>query len=108
MKVKKIIATVLCIAVLCSMSAFPSFAEEVPAPYSYRDELLVSYSEFWYIDGYGVESHVEYDQKHIAYTFLNGYRVASRVVTPLPLDTPGFPQGMVTRAQHVELRYEFY
>lgn len=76
------------------------------SPFSYREYLLVSYKEYWYTDGAGVESHVLYNQQYRNYTFQNGYRQLSPTITILPI-TSELPHG-TTRHQLVQLRYEFY
>ncbi len=82
-------------------------AEAKAAPRSYREDLLVSYKEYWYTDGAGIESHVRYGEQYRSFTFLNGYRKSKQTITHLPLNADGLPPGVTTH-QQVRIEYEFY
>ncbi len=82
-------------------------AETKAAPRSYREDLLVSYKEYWYTDGAGIESHVRYGEQYKSFTFLNGYRQSGQTITHLPLNADDLPHG-VTIHQQVQIQYEFY
>lgn len=98
------VAVVLCVLSI-GMTCFAMDKGEVLR--SHREELLVSYKEYWYVDGAGIESHVKYDQQYKVYTFLNGYRELSPVITQLPLSGGMLPPNVKSH-QQVQLRYEFY
>lgn len=109
MKGRRFLSLVLLMVLCMSFSGMVCLAaDDKVEPYSYREDLLVSYKEFWYTDGKGVVSHVKYDQQYKSYTFLNGYRELSPKITPLPLYVPMLGNLKPTTHQLVELSYEFY
>lgn len=61
---QKVFLTLVCVLMLCAMFSSPVLAQDQPQPYAYADDLLVSYSEFWYTDGSGTTSHVRYDEPY--------------------------------------------
>ncbi|MDM8201493.1 hypothetical protein [Allofournierella massiliensis] len=73
---------------------------------AYRVDLLVSFYEYWYTDGAGVTSHVEYGHEYRSFNVVNGYRVKNYDVELLPI-TGEFPPN-TTQLQKVTISYEFY
>ncbi len=101
-----LLAAVICILTIGTTCLA---AETNATPRSYREDLLVSYKEYWYTDGAGVESHVRYGEQYRSFTFLNGYRPLRQTITHLPLDADGLPHGVtIHRHQQVQIQYEFY
>lgn len=109
MKKNKFIVLILMllISILFTGATCLAAPNDEAAAYAYREELLVSYKEYWYVDGAGIESHVIYGRQYKAYTFLNGYRQLSPVIEQLPTNADGLPAG-VSIHQSVKLSYEFY
>lgn len=99
-----ILAVVICILTI-GMTC--SAAESKAEPRSYREDLLVSYKEYWYTDGAGIQSHVRYGEQYRSFTFLNGYRKTGQTITQLSISDPELPHG-VTAHQQVQIHYEFY
>ena len=99
-----LLAAVICILTIGTTCLA---AETNVTPRSYREDLLVSYKEYWYTDGAGVESHVRYGEQYKSFTFLNGYRQSGQTITHLPLNADDLPHG-VTIHQQVQIQYEFY
>lgn len=97
-----------------SITAFAASTDNFPndnqknaeiTPYSYRENLLVSYKEYWFKDGAGNDIYVVYNRQYRQCTFLNGYEIISREVSQLPLT--GMPSGTY-RHQQVKVNYRFY
>lgn len=106
---KKMIAVMLtvCLSILFSGMTCMAAAKEDAETYAYREELLVSYKEYWYTDGAGIESHVVYGKQYKSYTFLNGYRELTPIITQLSTTAAGLPPN-VSKHHQVQLQYEFY
>lgn len=106
MKRSKILVVMLvCLCMTCNhMICWASDGKDVSAQ-QYKEKLLVSYKEYWYTDGAGIESYVRYDKQYREYIFINGY-IASERVTPIPI-TNELPTG-TTRHNSVKVTYTFY
>lgn len=107
MKKKIAILLLICLSVLLSGITCMAAEKRDAETYAYREELLISYKEYWYRDGEGLESHVIYDRQYRTYTFLNGYRELSPLITSLSTTAAGLPPN-VSLHQQVQCRYEFY
>ena len=107
MKKKIAILLVICLSTLFSGITCMAAEKSALETYAYREELLVSYKEYWYRDGEGQESYVIYDRQYRTYTFLNGYRKLSPIITSLSTTAAGLPPN-VSRHQQVQYQYEFY
>ncbi|MGN1332820.1 MAG: hypothetical protein ACI4V0_08660 [Lachnospiraceae bacterium] len=107
MKKQMIILLMITIFVLTSNVPVLAATVNTITPYAYRDELLVSYKEYWYYDGRGERIHVIYGRQYKPYTFVNGYRQLTPIITSLPDDMEGLPSGAFSH-HYVQLRYEFY
>lgn len=73
---------------------------------SYREELLISYCEFWYKDGAGTVSHVRYNEVYKTVTYLHSCRLVNQEIEKLPINDPDFPSGTID-AQKVTNIYEY-
>lgn len=107
MKKSKVIVVVMlaCLCITCNhMVCWAADDKEISAR-QYKENLLVSYKEYWYTDGAGIENYVRYDKQYREYIFINGY-TSSKRVTPIPI-TNELPAG-TTRHNSVKVTYTFY
>ena len=99
-------AAVLMILVLCVTMVTAAYAQEEITPYAYRETLLVSYEEYWFVDGSGEDIYVRQAEVYREYQFPHGYRELAPIIAQLPI-TGDYP-AETTKRQRVTKRYEFY
>lgn len=105
---RRVYSVLLAIVLLFSSSSFilVASADGDFSVKSYREELLMSYCEFWYKDGAGTVSHVTYDEVYRTVTYLHSCRLVNQEIEKLPIDDPCFPAGTID-AQKVTNIYEY-
>ncbi|MDD4850381.1 MAG: hypothetical protein PHO10_06740 [Gemmiger sp.] len=110
MKNKILCMLCACVFALCGTFSMTCFAAAEPADpsistYSYREDLLVSYIEYWYTEG-GNPVRVVYGEQYQQFTFLNGYEETSRTSVSLPI-TSEYPHG-TTQVKKITVHYRFF